>query len=422
MVIGSTVTPESGSDATADPQDEALKARAEWERRLDKVSSAIQAVVEERRQALGEQWVISAPALSRYPNGDVVELTAYCIDEDAYNAVVAELPDAHEARLLLSDDGIRPDPEYTRKFNTQRISLEAHLEEALRDSFHDVESPPGILLRDCLLTNTRPPEHRLLPLSNSPDLPPNPVALVLGEPEDVVAADGTTIKAYPIRSVGGEAYKLVFPDGSAGVYKPDGEGGSIGDDFLRARAWGREVGAYDFDRMAGFGLVPETVVHHGHRGLGSLQRWVDNTQDGMPPDSYAPQDQERMAVIDYVIGNGDRSRPNYLTDPDGRPVAIDHELTFPVGSNYGICSSFVITCYGRQLSDEVLNQVRAVDPKEFENALYRAGRSTRAVGGALARLREVQQTGAITGRAWDGEITDGNLNVWKRANPGGPDA
>lgn len=56
--------------------------------------------------------------------------------------------------------------------------------------------------------------------------------------------------------------------------------------------------------------------------IGSHQEWVDAI-GALAVGDYSVEDQQRMAVIDYVIAHSDRGPGNLLTSAGGRPVAID---------------------------------------------------------------------------------------------------
>lgn len=169
----------------------------------------------------------------------------------------------------------------------------------------------------------------------------------------------------------------------------------------------RELAAYGTDRMLDFNLIPTTAEGvfdtTGARGPGSLQEWVPGSES-QAVDRYPLLDQQRMAVLDYVTANSDRHPNNYLTGPDGRPVAIDHGETFPLNNENGITSQFVGSWLDRPLSPEVLAHVRAVDLSAFRDMLLARGITEQAADGAVARLREIQEEGMITGRAFGGEI------------------
>jgi uncharacterized protein YukE len=208
-----------------------------------------------------------------------------------------------------------------------------------------------------------------------------------------------------------DAFKATFEDGSHGVYKPTaGADGSLRNSIPAEGMAHREVATYRLDEQLGFGLVPTTTAVDGHRGPGSMQEWADSTP-GRPPGHYPAHQQEQMAVLDYITGNTDRHGKNYLTGADGSPVAIDHGYSFPEAPTDAIRSDFVVQHLNAPLGDDVLDRVRAMDPEQVRGMLTATGLNDSAVDGAVARLREIQTHGMITGDAWRGPIVHADWRV-----------
>lgn len=212
------------------------------------------------------------------------------------------------------------------------------------------------------------------------------------------------------------AYRARFEDGTSGVYKPLAEEKPDLRQGIPPNTGGyREVAAFRLDEQLGFGLVPPTSMtddHYGH-GPGSMQQFVDNT-DPLPASGYPKHQQEQMAVLDYVMGNTDRHPRNYGTGMDGSPVAFDNGSSYPEfpDPKFGIRSDFVGDHLNVPLSPDVLDRVRGLDPDQFGDILRQSGIGDhRAVDGAVARLREIQDRGMITGEAWPGKINGARLNL-----------
>ena len=89
-----------------------------------------------------------------------------------------------------------------------------------------------------------------------------------------------------------------------------------------------EVAAYLIDRLLGLNLIPPTVMRRVNGKLGSLQFFVEGGQN---PYVTGGAPSQEMKMLDYLIGNTDRTGKNYLVLPGGRQVAIDHGLAFRVG-------------------------------------------------------------------------------------------
>jgi hypothetical protein len=213
-----------------------------------------------------------------------------------------------------------------------------------------------------------------------------------------------------------EAYRTEFRDGSAGVYKPMAGEDSPRSSVPEGELWNREIAVSRLDEALGFDLVPTTTEWTGPDGIGSMQEFEDNATNGLAPDAYTDAERERMAVLDYVSGNTDRHWGNYLTGADGRLVAIDHGLSLPESDADPIRSDFVCDQLNRPLSDDLVNQMRAVDERRFTDTLRASGLSESAIDGARGRLAEVRIRGAITGEAWSGRIVDAGWGVVREAN------
>ncbi|WP_433603065.1 hypothetical protein ACQPXH_15720 [Nocardia sp. CA-135953] len=199
---------------------------------------------------------------------------------------------------------------------------------------------------------------------------------------------------------------MTFNDGSEAIGKPlSGENFSIRVGISGTLA-SRESAAYRVSETLGFDRVPPTVVRNTPQGRGSVQRWITAAKS-LDHDQYPRVQQEEMAVLDYVIGNTDRHKGNYLTDVNGSIIAIDHGYSFPEfpDRRFGIRSDFAERNVRVPLSPEIMNKVRAVDVRHFRIMLEDVGLSDIAIDGAIARLEEIRRRGMITGEAWPGLIT-----------------
>lgn len=214
------------------------------------------------------------------------------------------------------------------------------------------------------------------------------------------------------------AHKVRLADGTNGVYKPiSGETQASWDAIPYRGFASREVAASRLNEDLRFGLVPATAFWDGHEGRGSLQAFAANARaaDGRLQ-NYPREQRERMAVFDYITGNGDRNDANYLVGQNGRLIAIDHGWTFPESTHFTIRSDFVAEFYRQPLSDRTRELLASVNLGHVRRRLLAAGLSGQAVGGALNRLAELRTHGRITGEAWGGQITDVE---WKPVQAGG---
>jgi hypothetical protein len=207
-----------------------------------------------------------------------------------------------------------------------------------------------------------------------------------------------------------KTYEVAFTDGTTGVFKPINTELLTLDrtDIPAGEMAYREVAASRLDEQLGFGLVPTTTLREAGPpavGPGSMQPFVPGW-NGFPVGNYPRVQEEKMAVLDYIMANTDRNWNNYRTTPDRGLVAIDHGLAFPTSTTWPITSEFVVSYVSRDLSPEVVDAVRAADPGRIRAVLHRSGLPEDAITGTLDRLEEVRVHGKITGEAWTGGITD----------------
>lgn len=128
-------------------------------------------------------------------------------------------------------------------------------------------------------------------------------------------------------------------------------------DFADGSLGHREVATFIVSQDIGWDLVPETVWREtGPYGPGMCQLWVDSVDTHAPVDVVAlgsqppgwlevaegdgidgrpvalvhedSRDLQRLALLDAIINNADRKGGHVLRAPSGRPIGIDHGLTF----------------------------------------------------------------------------------------------
>lgn len=127
-------------------------------------------------------------------------------------------------------------------------------------------------------------------------------------------------------------------------------------DFPEGSLAAREVAARHVDALAGFDLIPETVLREGPLGPGAVQRWVGEVTRPCPtPVTVSPPEEvppghvtvltgegghgeplvlshpddprlRSMAVLDAVLNNSDR-KGGHVLEHDGRLWAIDHGVS-----------------------------------------------------------------------------------------------
>lgn len=201
--------------------------------------------------------------------------------------------------------------------------------------------------------------------------------------------------------------RVEMADGTIGHLKPSrGELPGARLAIPDETGWKREVAACELDRLLNMNVVPETVaVSDPELGPASLQSDVPTL--GKPLSGYSAEDIDRMAVMDYVMGNTDRHPDNYLTFEDGRPAAIDNGYSFPVDGSDPIKSDFVVERLDQPLSSTVLNELNSAEPEHLAGVLRECGIESSAIEGCLARLQEVRDHRMIVGSSWGAAITDG---------------
>lgn len=91
-------------------------------------------------------------------------------------------------------------------------------------------------------------------------------------------------------------------------------------------AW-REVAAYKVSEALELNCVPLTILRDGPFGEGSLQLWIDNTEEVEERYSEKSEGLRRIALLDAVINNTDR-KIGHLLYKNGEIFGCDHGVTF----------------------------------------------------------------------------------------------
>jgi hypothetical protein len=260
----------------------------------------------------------------------------------------------------------------------------------------------SLLAPDATLARERrlfPGFFRLLRLEDVPDRPwEGPIPYFSWEDVDSIAPLGTE----------GTAFRLDFPGGVRAAFKPRSKQRLVRRPYIpRARAHLREVGAYVVSHLCGLAVVPPTVlarveIEPDYWPLGALQAWVDGEAGDLPEEQLAA-----MAALDYLIGNTDRHRGNYLVDRSGHPWGIDHTASFPClavgardayrGAGRGAYENRAAeqTWEGKPLPDEVTGALRRADADDLWRAILDLRLETDAAEGVKRRLRYLQEHGRI---------------------------
>lgn len=159
-----------------------------------------------------------------------------------------------------------------------------------------------------------------------------------------------------------------------------------------------EVLAYEMDQLLGLNLVPPTVAREFNGEIGSLQLWVEaSEQNNLLPSGQL----NKQSFFDYVIENGDRHPRNFLASFDHqRVISIDHGISF-TGQGYYLRSytqrrneieSFFSTTEGQaalerlmRVDQEVLQRqlIDYLGPDDAGRVLERINFIIETFGGAL---------------------------------------
>ncbi|WP_329425991.1 hypothetical protein OG339_37695 [Streptosporangium sp. NBC_01495] len=209
----------------------------------------------------------------------------------------------------------------------------------------------------------------------------------------------------PLSGGHSEVFLIRSSDGAGSVYKPLQRFSHR----VSVPASGmpfRELEAYRFSERLGWGLVPPTAVGEGPRGVGSVQAYLENARGGWKW-TWTETERQRAAAFDYALGNLDRSSGNFLTDADGALKLIDHALSSPTSYESAIRSPFVTSRMERPFDPGVLADLRKLDLEDEARHMRASGLGVVEISGRIERLKEMQDSGMITGKAWRGRIQHG---------------
>ena len=101
-------------------------------------------------------------------------------------------------------------------------------------------------------------------------------------------------------------------------------------DFPDGDLASREYSAFLLSLMAGFDLVPLTVLRDGPFGRGMVQEWID-IDETVDVVEYGQSDDDqlrKLALFDAVINNADRKFGHLLLDNQGILKGCDHGISF----------------------------------------------------------------------------------------------
>jgi uncharacterized repeat protein (TIGR03843 family) len=169
------------------------------------------------------------------------------------------------------------------------------------------------------------------------------------------------------------------------VYKPKSGERPLWD-FPLGTLTGREIAAFQLDRLLKWNIVPTTQwIDTGPHGPGMLQNWVDEVDANRPVGIFEPKSVpsdwmtilaaedshgrvvhlahantkplKRMAVFDAIINNGDRKAGHVLVDRNNHLYGIDHGVCFNVDNKL---RTVLWGWAGESLDSETLSDLRAL--------------------------------------------------------------
>jgi len=185
------------------------------------------------------------------------------------------------------------------------------------------------------------------------------------------------------------------------VYKPASGETGLGDTWEEGGFYKREAAAYDLDRaLGGATVVPTTIaadLSGSGMGVGSFQEFASDAKTFLksPLGTVAEaKTANRTTALDFISANCDRHLGNAMIRPDGRCIAIDNGLAFPLQFPEGFRSVPGADLVG--LDSDILKRVRGLKLKDLNRILERRGIPKPARRAALVRARHLQQTGRLT--------------------------
>ena len=101
-------------------------------------------------------------------------------------------------------------------------------------------------------------------------------------------------------------------------------------DFQDGNLAFREYCAFLVSDLAGFNMVPATILRDGPFGLGMVQQWIeiDKTVNVVEFGQSEDSQLRKLALFDSIINNTDRKYGHLLIDSDEKLFACDHGVSF----------------------------------------------------------------------------------------------
>lgn len=147
---------------------------------------------------------------------------------------------------------------------------------------------------------------------------------------------GTPISKKALGGGANSSYIMEMDNGEKAVWKPrDGERTDLRDSIPEYTQYKREAAAYAVAKAIGMeDLIPPTTIREIDGKVGSMQEFTEGVVAKEVPAKICfdgDTDLKRAAVFDYLVGNSDRHRGNWLVDlkRGDKLRLIDHGLILP---------------------------------------------------------------------------------------------
>ena len=130
-------------------------------------------------------------------------------------------------------------------------------------------------------------------------------------------------------------------------------------DFPDGTLADREYAAFLLSDLAGFDVVPPTILREGPAGYGMVQKWIE-VDEAINLAQFFGEDNpdlRQLAIFDACINNTDRKIGHLLPDIEGHLYACDHGVTFHVEDKL---RTVLWQWAGDALTDDELLQLRHV--------------------------------------------------------------
>ena len=130
-------------------------------------------------------------------------------------------------------------------------------------------------------------------------------------------------------------------------------------DFPDGTLADREYVAFLLSDLAGFDVVPPTILREGPAGYGMVQKWIE-VDEAINLAQFFGEDNpdlRQLAIFDACINNTDRKIGHLLPDLEGHLYACDHGVTFHVEDKL---RTVLWQWAGDRLTDDELLQLRHV--------------------------------------------------------------